>query len=401
MQFLDWDFTQDLSAAEHVGSSEQIRFTRAERSLLQTLMSYKGRIWSRDALLNAVSGIDAEASERSVDFIINRLRRKLRDPARHPRYIESRYGEGYIWIAEAPQVKPANDAALPPIRTRLRGNAIMSYCDRPKAERAVLQEHANSVFVLRLQGFLFYGAANRLFEEIQQETDSELNCLIIDFRDVLGMDDTAISSFAHIQDTLRDRSAELIFSSVKTTIENRLSFLEARRFGTLDAALEWRETQILKAHPVEVPGDLTLVSHLAEELKDAEAATIVKYLQIFVAPAGTDIIRAGSDTREMFFLQRGTVEVLLNVEDTWVRVSRIWPGTLFGEIGFHCGGPRTATVRALEECHLVCMDQRAVTQLEMDFPDLAIALHRFLARCAATRLVFYNDMIADLIRSTL
>ena len=75
-------------------------------------------------------------------------------------------------------------------------------------------------------------------------------------------------------------------------------------------------------------------------------------------------------------------------------------GTLFGEIGFHCGGPRTATVRRLKPCRLVRMDPSAVARLERDFPAAAIALHRFLARRAARRLVFRNDIVVDFFRST-
>lgn len=401
MQFLDWDFSQDLSAAVHVESAEEIRFTRAERSLLQTLMSYRGRIWTRDILLDAVSGISEETSDRSIDFLINRLRRKLCDSARRPRYIETRYGEGYIWVAESSSHNPVNHAALPPVRTLLRGNAVMSYCDRPNVERAVLQQHADSVLVLRLQGFLFFGAANRLFEEVRRESDDALDYLIIDFRDVLGVDDTAMPTFVRMERLARQREFELVFSSVRAVIEHRLHLVAAHRFDSLDAALEWRETRILRADPPEVPTEFTLAGYLAENLKREEVATILRHFETIVVPAETDLIQAASYTRGMFFLESGTVEVLLDIEDTPIRASRIWPGTLFGEIGFHCGGPRTSTVRTLEECQVVCMERPAVARLEADFPHLAVALHRFLARCSATRLIFYNDLVADLFRSTL
>lgn len=401
MQFLNWDFSHDLSSAAHVDSAEEIRFTRAERSLLQALMSYKGRIWTRNSLLDAVSGIDWEASGRNIDFLISRLRRKLHDSARQPSYIETRYGEGYVWIAESSRIKPANDAALPPIRTRLRGSVIMSYCDRPDAERTILQQHADRALILRLQGFLYFGAANRLFEEVRQSTDRELDYLIIDFRDVVGVDDTAIPRFVRIERLAQACGFQLMFSTVRPVLESHLHSVEARRFGTLDAALEWRETKILEANPAEIPEERTLAGRLGEELGRAEAATVLQHFETFVASAETEIIRAASYTRQMFFLESGTIEVLLNVDDTWVRASRIWPGTLFGEIGFHCGGPRTATLRTVEDCRLVCMERPAVARLEADFPSLAIALHRFLARCSAARLVFYNDMITDFFRSTL
>ncbi|MFW6028154.1 MAG: winged helix-turn-helix domain-containing protein [bacterium] len=400
MQFLDWDFAQDLSGAMHINGGDEIRFTRSERSLIQALMSYKGRIWTRDSLLNAVAGIDSEASDRSIDFIINRLRRKLQDSARQPRYIETRYGEGYVWIAGASPIKPMNHAALPPVRTRLRGSAIMSYCDRPDAERSVLNQHADRVVVLRVQGFLFYGAANRLFEEVRQEIDGALDYLIVDFRDVQGVDDTAVPALVRMERLVRDRGVELMFSSVRAGIENRFTPLNARRFGTLDAAVEWRETQILAADPPAVPTERTLACCLAEDVGEAEAETVLSYFEVFTVSPGSALVRAATETREMFFIERGTAEVVLDVEGTEVRISRIWPGTLFGEIGFHCGYPRTATVRSLEDCRVVCMKPSAVQRLEADFPSLAIALHRFLARRAAERLIFYNDMVVDFFRST-
>jgi DNA-binding response OmpR family regulator len=55
---------------------------------------------SRQALLDVVSGPGSDASDRSVDYLVSRLRRKLGDSARRPRYIATHYGEGYIWIAD-------------------------------------------------------------------------------------------------------------------------------------------------------------------------------------------------------------------------------------------------------------------------------------------------------------
>lgn len=85
-----------------------IRFSRSERLLLVQLTRRRGHILSREALLDAVSGEGSEANDRNVDFLINRLRRKLRDPAREPAYIGTQYGEGYVWIAEetAPEASP-------------------------------------------------------------------------------------------------------------------------------------------------------------------------------------------------------------------------------------------------------------------------------------------------------
>ena len=78
----------------------EIRFSRAERNLLAKFVANPKAVLSRDRLLDAVSESGSDASDRNIDFIINRLRRKLGDSARRPVYIATQYGEGYVWIAE-------------------------------------------------------------------------------------------------------------------------------------------------------------------------------------------------------------------------------------------------------------------------------------------------------------
>ena len=89
-----------------------IRFIRAERRLLAKFAGRPGVVLSRDLLLDAVSGEGSDAVDRSIDFLINRLRRKLGDSARQPTFIETRYGEGYVWIAEPEPTVPAAAGAF-------------------------------------------------------------------------------------------------------------------------------------------------------------------------------------------------------------------------------------------------------------------------------------------------
>lgn len=83
-----------------------LRLTRSERLLLRHLVEHPGRLLSRNQLLDAISEPGADKNDRTVDFIVNRLRGKLNDDATSPRYIATRYGEGYVWVAK--------EAAPPP-----------------------------------------------------------------------------------------------------------------------------------------------------------------------------------------------------------------------------------------------------------------------------------------------
>ncbi len=89
-----------------------IRFSRAERLLLAKFTRSPGAILRRDDLLDVVSGPSSDASDRNIDFVINRLRRKLGDSARSPSYIQTQYGEGYVWIAAPVQSEVTEGAFL-------------------------------------------------------------------------------------------------------------------------------------------------------------------------------------------------------------------------------------------------------------------------------------------------
>lgn len=116
-------------------NGEQIRFTRSERALLLVLSRNPHRLMQRGQLLDAIAPTQADASDRNVDFLINRLRTKLGDSARSPRFIATQYGEGYVWIATklpaaAPRPDPAPVSGLlaiapvvPPHDKRLAGRA--------------------------------------------------------------------------------------------------------------------------------------------------------------------------------------------------------------------------------------------------------------------------------------
>jgi hypothetical protein len=97
----------DFSFAEAPGG-ERIAFTRSERRALAALAQNPNRLLTRDQILDALTGPGSDKSDRNVDFLINRLRRKLSDDARDPRYIATRYGEGYVWIGRVASIDHAD-----------------------------------------------------------------------------------------------------------------------------------------------------------------------------------------------------------------------------------------------------------------------------------------------------
>lgn len=75
--------------------TQGLPLTRRELGLLMLLMKSPGRIWSREALLDAVWGLDADSTDRTVDTHIKTLRAKLREAGAHADLIVTHRGLGY------------------------------------------------------------------------------------------------------------------------------------------------------------------------------------------------------------------------------------------------------------------------------------------------------------------
>ena len=75
-----------------------VELTSMEYELLLILARRQGRKLSRDDILSELRGIDAAILTRSVDIMISRLRQKLGDSVKPPRFIQTIWGRGYSFV---------------------------------------------------------------------------------------------------------------------------------------------------------------------------------------------------------------------------------------------------------------------------------------------------------------
>ena len=78
-------------------SGAAVALSGAEYRLLRVLLSHPNRVLTRDQLLNLTQGREAEVFDRSIDLLVSRLRQRLGDGAREPRYIKTVRNEGYVF----------------------------------------------------------------------------------------------------------------------------------------------------------------------------------------------------------------------------------------------------------------------------------------------------------------
>jgi DNA-binding winged helix-turn-helix (wHTH) protein len=109
-------FSPDFASARR-GDGLEIAFTRSKAAILRYLAQKPDRIVTRNQLLDAVSGEGSDKSDRNIDYIVSRIRRKLGDDAKSPRFIFTRYGEGYKWVAQTgAAAHPDADLVVGPVR---------------------------------------------------------------------------------------------------------------------------------------------------------------------------------------------------------------------------------------------------------------------------------------------
>jgi DNA-binding response OmpR family regulator len=75
-----------------------IELTTTEFELLKGLMQSRGRVLSRDHLIERLRGFDADVYDRSVDMLVSRLREKLGDNPKKPRFIRTVRLSGYQFV---------------------------------------------------------------------------------------------------------------------------------------------------------------------------------------------------------------------------------------------------------------------------------------------------------------
>ena len=137
IQYNDTLFHPDFTSAR-LNDGRDVTFTRGEARMLNCLARNPGRVITRNQILDQISDVGSDKADRNVDFMINRLRRKLADNPRTPRFIVTRYGEGYVWLPRASSGLPKASGAHVVIGP-VRGT-------RNLADAAPLADHFMDVF---------------------------------------------------------------------------------------------------------------------------------------------------------------------------------------------------------------------------------------------------------------
>ncbi len=94
------DFKLNLATREMYHGDDVTSLTSGEFAVLKSLVTHPREPLSRDKLMNMARGRDYSALERSIDVQVSRLRRMIEEDPTHPRYIQTVWGLGYVFVPD-------------------------------------------------------------------------------------------------------------------------------------------------------------------------------------------------------------------------------------------------------------------------------------------------------------
>lgn len=94
------EFTFDSSTRSLSRNGMQITITSGEFALLKVFTEHPRQPLSRDRLMQLARGRELDVFDRSIDVQVSRLRRIIEPDPAHPRYLQTMWGFGYVFIPD-------------------------------------------------------------------------------------------------------------------------------------------------------------------------------------------------------------------------------------------------------------------------------------------------------------
>jgi SulP family sulfate permease len=294
------------------------------------------------------------------------------------------------------------------IKYELSGKTFSSNVGRSEPMNKILEEKGDQIFILPLQGFVFFGTANQILERVQKRFESDpsnkLSFLVFDFRQVTGVDSSAVNSFNKLQIMAEKNNFQVLLcgmsDEIHTQFETENLINDASDlfnvFSDLDHGLEWCEESIIqKSLDAEGPTDHPIRT---ESFKD-KFQQVADFFEYRKEQKGTRIIEQGKDPGGIYFIDSGQISVLLDTGDgNEIRLKTMGAGTVVGEVSLYLGSNASASVVTDEMCKIYYLSTENFHTLNRDAPDKASELHTYVVKLLSDRLAESNATIRALMR---
>jgi len=291
----------------------------------------------------------------------------------------------------------------PVIHRRSTATQTHSLRERSLDQRELLDRHGDRIVIVELRGRLFFGTADRLYEQLGPDLDRPV-WLILNMRRIRQVDLTGAKILQQIAERLHAHGGHLIFCEVhkeaglghkvrKTLrkISPREGAPEVKTFNGGDEALEYAEDGLLKelgAPGVDRDWRITPAEmDFCENMSAEEISAFENSLRPLTVKGGKHLFKTGDHGDELYLVVRGEVDIRVpTTRHHYKRLAHYGPGTMFGEITFLEPGPRSADAVALRPCELLILDRSGFENLKRAHPAAAVAVLMALGRAEGRHL---------------
>ena len=301
------------------------------------------------------------------------------------------------------------------IKSAMNGAEHVSNIDRHKDDQAYLDSHGHLIQLFVLQGFLFFGSASKLLEEIRLVIDAGNNeierFLIIDFTHVDEMDSSAANSFGKLIQICARENIVLCLTGNQPEILNRLEAIGdelelpdrvLRFFTDQNAAAGWCDDQLLcNFEDGNLSGQIMEPEELlAGMINDQGAVNVIsKHFKRMEISAGDVLFQQGQSGDSLYLILGGAVSIVLELpggQSLTVRTMRA--GSILGEMAVYTGSPRSASAHAHQDCVLYCLHVDRYHDLVSRYPVEAGMFSSYIVTLMAERLGRANKSVLALTR---
>jgi SulP family sulfate permease len=296
-----------------------------------------------------------------------------------------------------------NYSQLSVIKIETNASDHASNVDRDLETRELLNKEGNRVLILILQGFIFFGTADKLISAIRSrimdKEGTRFDFLVLDFHHVSQLDTSAIVTFTKLAQLSEQVGFHVMISSadessIKQLVRHGFFTLgeqawERHYKDQLDTAVDWCERRILadlklsgEDRVLDLPDVLRRIAYVEQDVD-----LLTEYFVVENRRAGEYLFFAGDRGESLYFVGSGTVVVVMQSAGDQERILRKYKaGAVLGEMAIYTGDARTASVRIEEDAQLFRLDKEAMDEMSRRFPASTAALHTYIVRLLAERL---------------
>ena len=300
------------------------------------------------------------------------------------------------------------------ISHEISGSKYRSTIDRSLQEHRILDSKADQIYILVLQGFIFFGTAYPLLAHIQTRIRSvNTRFLLFDFTYISGMDSSSVLIFNKMRQICAAANVNIFFVDLEPRTRSLLeeggcailqnpgnvedNQNDCFLFPDLDYAIGWCEEQLLVSEKVQSGSDpfevlFSDVFHEGQTISDLK-----KYLERMELPASSVLFKQGETSRDLYFIESGRIAVIVDFNGgTSKRLRSMSAGTIVGEMSFYLSTPRSGTIVAERPCIVHKLSAEAFRKIEVENRELAFAIHKFIVGVLAERLAHANERLFHL-----